>query len=431
MSVYWSFVVGLCALAVSAPICAGGTCSQDDVKLAAAKVKAVQAALLAVDVGAGGMETSVPAATRNQIRAFKDALAAAADAFMDCEAGATIDAKAVESRLADLLGANLPKAKTEMPADASGDSQPKAQIYGAELSLAARAEEHDSPLIGLRIGFDVACGEDEMLLMYEWTGSSWRRVVRWQSGDYREISGAFGNYFQYVVFGHRRGNDWLVAVAHGKPWCTSVWSAYDLDVVRPESANSTQDGVFHREIPYRTDSQPALSTEPEGFLLRLSVADLDSSRAARIGLYHYRMDLGQVRRYQPVAENPRDFLDEWLQSDWNEAAAWSAREHIRALQIDHEKVEELRGAKGASGGNLDYGRVQACSGKGGRFQVEFVGMPGGAHYFLIQQGKNAFTMMSASDKADRTCGGADLMGDARPGGEASGAKAHCAISGHL
>ena len=406
MFVRWSVIAGMYILAVSAPLRAGD-CSQDGVKLAAAKAKAVRAALLVVNVGAGGMDTSVATATQSQIRTFKDALAAAADAFMNCEPGGAIDVKTLESQLAELLGANTPKAKPETPGDSS-DAQTLAQIYGAELSLAVRREDRDPPLIGLKVGFDLTCGYDDMLLMYEWSGSNWRRVVRWQSGNYREVSGAFGDYFQYVIFSHGRGSNWLVAVTHGSPWCSSNWSAYDLDVVQAENKNSEQHAIFHREIPYRRDVEPTLTTEPGGFFLRLEVSNLDPDILFRAGLYHYRTDLGQVRRYQPVAENPRDFLDEWLQSDWSEAAEWSARDQIRALEEYHEKIADLRAAKGESGAEIGYGRVQACSGKGERYQVEFVGMPGGTHYFSIQKRKDSFTMLAASDKDDRTCTGPDL-----------------------
>jgi hypothetical protein len=33
-----------------------------------------------------------------------------------------------------------------------------------------------------------------------------------------------------------------------------------------------------------------------------------------------------VERIAPLAVDPRDFVEEWLQAPWNEAAAWSERE---------------------------------------------------------------------------------------------------------
>jgi hypothetical protein len=42
-----------------------------------------------------------------------------------------------------------------------------------------------------------------------------------------------------------------------------------------------------------------------------------------------------VRRVDPVALSPRDFVDEWLTRAWNESAAWSASP---ALQQWHRKL---------------------------------------------------------------------------------------------
>ena len=404
--------VALFVLAMSGGVRADEGCSQERVKAAAEKVKAGQGELLGVSVGYGGMDTGVPVSTQNLIRGFKDSLAAAADAFMDCERGGAGDAKGIATRLAELLGAGAGDSERKPAGDLAVTDQGRDKIYGANLQIAARAEEHEPPLIGFKIGFDIACGVDEMLLIYESSGIGWRRMVRWQSDAYSQISGAFGDFFEYAVFGERRGDDWRLAVAHGKPWCTSSSSGFDLDVLRPATgAIASQQTVFHKEAEYRRDTEPTLEAEPDGFLFRLKVTSLSQKFNERAGVYHYRLHQGQLHRYQPVAENARDFLDEWIQTDWNEAAEWTARPNLKSLAREHDILVDFVDKLESKTPDFVYGPVQACSGKQKMVQVEFGGAPSGFKYFQIEQGKDSFTMVSGSNAPDPKCTGPDLMGD--------------------
>jgi hypothetical protein len=407
----WCVLAGFVFLAMGAGVRADEGCSQEHLKVVAEKVKAGQAELLGVSVGYGGVDTGVPVATQNLIRGFKDGLAAAADAFMDCERGGATDAKGLESRLADLLGANRADSVRNPAADTAAADRTVDEIYGAELSLAVRREGHDPPLISLKIGFDIPCGVDEMLLIYESSGNGWRRMIRWQSDPYSQISGAFGDFFEYAVFGERRGDDWRVAVAHGKPWCSSSYSGFDLDVLRPATgAIASQQTVFHQEAAYWRDMDSTLHGEPDGFTLRLNVNSLSTDR--KVAIYHYRMHQGQVHRYQPVAENARDFLDEWIQTDWNEAADWTARPNLKSLAREHDILVDFIDKFESKTPEFAFGPVQACSGKQKMVQVELGGAPTGwFKYFQIEQGKDSFTLVSGSNAPDPKCTGPDLMSD--------------------
>jgi len=405
-------VLALLGLAMGAGVRADEGCSQERMKLAAEKVKAGQGELLGVSVGYGGMDTGVPVATQNLIRGFKDGLAGAVDAFMDCERGGVGDAKGIATRLAELLGAGAGDSVRKIVADLVVTDQSRDKIYGANLQIAARAEEHEPPLIGFKIGFDIPCGVDEMLLIYESSGNGWRRMIRWQSDPYSQISGAFGDFFEYAVFGERRGDDWRVAVAHGKPWCSSSYSGFDLDVLRPATgAIASQQTVFHKEAAYWRDMDSTLRGEPDGFELRLNVTSLSSNSNRKVAIYHYRLHQGQIHRYQPVAENARDFLDEWIQADWNDAADWTARPNLKSLAREHDILVDFIDKFESKTPEFTYGPVQACSGKQKMVQVEFGGVPSGFKYFQIEQGKDSFTLVSGSNAPDPKCTGPDLTGD--------------------
>jgi len=331
---------------------------------------------------------------------------------MNCERGGVGDAKGIETRLADLLGAGAGDSVRKPAGDLVVTDQGRDKIYGANLRIAARAEEHEPPLIGFKIGFDIPCGVDEMLLIYQSSGNGWRRMIGWQSDPYSQISGAFGDFFEYAVFGERRGDDWRVAVAHGKPWCSSSYSGFDLDVLRPATgAIASQQTVFHKEAAYWRDMDSTLRGEPDGFELRLNVTSLSSNSNRKVAIYHYRLHQGQIHRYQPVAENARDFLDEWIQADWNDAADWTARPNLKSLAREHDILVDFIDKFESKTPEFTYGPVQACSGKQKMVQVEFGGVPSGFKYFQIEQGKDSFTLVSGSNAPDPKCTGPDLTGD--------------------
>jgi hypothetical protein len=146
------------------------------------------------------MDTSVPSSTQEQIRAFKNSLAAAVDLYAGCQQGSAVDVRTLGSRLAGLLGANKPKQAAPVASEKFPELQQ--QIYGADLKLVAKRPDAKADLIGVEISFGVSCGEDTMLLLYEWRDKKWRQVLRWQSGGYNAVNGAYGDFFEYVVIPH-------------------------------------------------------------------------------------------------------------------------------------------------------------------------------------------------------------------------------------
>lgn len=113
--------------------------------------------------------------------------------------------------------------------------------------VAVKRPANKPELMTVEWSFGIDCGNDSVLLVYEFD-HGWKRIVRWQSGDYSEISGAFGDFFQYAVVPLGAAGDWAVAVAHGHPWCTSRWSGFDLDVISPAHNRSQQLAIFIRAM---------------------------------------------------------------------------------------------------------------------------------------------------------------------------------------
>jgi hypothetical protein len=400
---FWGFL----ALTLTTPLQAADNCSQVGLEQASARVKDLQLQLLAIKVGE--MDTSVPPSTQQQIRGMKDALAAAVDLYVGCQQRSTIDVKVLETRLAILLGAN----KVEQAAPIDPEKIPeRQQVYGADLKLAVKKPGAKANMIGVKASFGVMCGEDTMLLLYEWQDQKWRQLLRWQSGDYDEVSGAYGDFFEYVVVPQGGLDRWAVAVAHGKPWCTSRLSGFGLDLIETAPGSVSQKLLFHRDAGYdrADDSGPVLKGRSDGFELRFRDISMDFEVFDRTEIYRYQLAGSDVKRVQPVAMNGRDFVEVWLQSEWNEAEAWTARENANNLKSEHTTIEKLRDPKKPKDWpTFSFRSVRGCSDDPKRFQVELNSDPGGPTYFGIRQGTDSFTMLSASIQPDSHCKGPDLM----------------------
>jgi hypothetical protein len=121
-------------------------------------------------------------------------------------------------------------------------------------------------------------------------------------------------------------------------------------------------------------------------------------------------------RVQPIANNGRDFVDEWLQSPWAEAQQWTSPAKLDQLKPTHENIASLQIADSKEPPELTYGPVRSCSDSHSHFQVGLIldwttaqkPIRQDRLYFQIQQGYNSFTMLSSSNSPDLKCTGPDI-----------------------
>ena len=232
--------------------------------------------------------------------------------------------------------------------------------------------------------------------------------MRWHSDRYEEISGAFGDFFVYIVIPGAATSDMRVVVAHGTPWCTSRFSGFAIDVLAPSAQGDAPRVVWHTARGYsRGDFATSLRAIGEGFELRTNEPAMDMNAYERTVVYRYRISGDKVERIEPIALNGRGFVEEWLDMPWDEAKDQTAPEAIEALRRIHERVAQLdRDPKTYVG--YTYGPVRACLMKG-RFEVEMDADPGGRQFYTIEQGQNGYTMINISTTQDERCSGPDLM----------------------
>src|SRR5690349_21210056 len=68
---------------------------------------------------------------------------------------------------------------------------------------------------------------------------------------------------------------------------------------------------------------------PVDVLIEFTERTIDGGVHNREAIRHYLVNGDQVRRVDPVALSPRDFVDEWLTDTWTESAKLSATDLIR------------------------------------------------------------------------------------------------------
>lgn len=383
----------LLSLSLSVSHLKARTCSDIATKNAAAALKTVRSHLLKSKIEDVG--TDVPPAVQKQISEMKDLLTALVDARMRCVDENNLEY--FERDLAAVLGIS-PKQ--------NGISDSESDRYGAEFRVMVRPLSKMRSLLAVQLRFRIECGFDTLLLVYEHQSGGWLRALRWQSGQYQKISDAYGDFFEFTLISTQSTRRWALAAAHGHPWCTSRWSAFDIDVLQASTDPEHPEVIAHEKSDYVRDVEPVMKTKPDGFELRVNKGCLDQAIMTKRGIYRYRMSDGKIQRVQPIAMNGRDFVDEWLQLDWTEAQSWSASDDLASLQAAHLRLNQ-RDKKAAS--LLSYGPVHPCTSDAKILQVEVDQDPGGQMYFLIKQGENSFTVISASDKPNLECNGPNLM----------------------
>jgi hypothetical protein len=409
-----SIVLALVCLALGSTATAAQSCTPIEIRSAINEVKAIQTSLLAFKLR-DEMDEQVPAPLQAQITQFKTALAGYSDLLFACSQSSA-EPGSLQSTMARQLDANNPE-PTQQIYDPNKPLQLD-HIYGDSLHVKVAMPSEIPKLRLVEFSFEIGCGKDSLLIAYEQRADQWKRVLQWQSPPYDSVDQSFGDFFVYTALPQPGTNNWLLAVAHGHPWCTSRWSSFNLDLLQPMSSPQNPSVLQHINHGYvRFEVEPVLKSVPGGFQLRLETGMIDTDIMTRIGIYRYRLTGTEFERVQPIANNGRDFVDEWLQSPWSEAAKWSSPTNLTALKQIHSEIHEDQNS-GSANTFYNFGPVLRCADSRQHFQVELDQrtsdgkgklQPGEPTWFHIQQGSNSFTMLDSAYHKDSRCSGPDIM----------------------
>lgn len=397
---------------VSSVTLAAQNCSETRIRTTAADLLATQAKLAKLPADNANYDDFMSKDKYQLMPIFKKQIIDVADAFMACEPVNPEALSTAGDKLAKLLNANQPNNE-----NLTNEQIENTQWVGQNLTVKSSVLQTKPAVIALQIGYDIICGDDNALLLYRVEQGHWERVILWQSHDYELINGAFGDIFLYQFLPDHNHQDWLVAVVHGHPWCTSNMSVFDVDLIKPESASSPQQTVFHTEYGYWRDEETKMNSTPDGFEVHFVGHSIDMAYIRRPEILHLKRVGNTLERLQPIALDQESFVDHWLQIDWNIASRWATKAHIDELHRIHELVFH-RYDKSQENISYDFGPVLGCSDDPRHFQVlldrsKFIGKDPYPRllshmYFQLRSDAGIYTMFSVSHNPDAHCSGPDL-----------------------
>jgi hypothetical protein len=368
----------IASVALSPGIAAAKGCSPAAADHASGALKTARAALASLPVQE--MATDVDQRTQVAIETVKDRVQGFVDAAMAC-APPQPDAGALQRQMADNL------------------------VYDVRLIAGA------SPMIGVTARFPIQCGSDSLLMLFQRKGGAWTKVMVRRSAPYRSIAEAWEE-LEYDVSEPDAGGRWFLVTAHVNPWCVSVWQNVRFDVARPGTQVLRPKVLLSRANTINIEDGVAVEAGRSLFTVRYDGRSLDPDVLTRRYVERYRVVGDRVSRVDPLATNPRDFVDEWIRAPWAQALQWSSTPaRVRAA---HERLSRMSRRATTM---LTFASVRAC--KGGSHQVEigssqFDPKRTGPTAFALVSGEGRYRLQRVSAKPFQGCGGPDLKEAIKP-----------------
>jgi hypothetical protein len=358
---------------------------------AAAAVEQSRRLLLAVHVSEDDA-TRVPAAAQRGLVAYKDQIGGLVDAYMAC-APADVSPTRIARDLSRFVHAS----------DKPISNSQVVNVYGDQLGFAAKY--HGQDLIGIVATFDVACGDDAMLLIYRRDGDGWRESLRWQSNGYDTVAGGLWS-FDYAISPPDSAGHWFVAVKSVAPWCNSTWSEIRYALLRPgETASAPKTiGKGSDSIWWGTEDMGTLSVTKDSADFRFHAESIDDGVHDRVWIRHFRVAGDSVARIQPVAVSPRDFVDEWIVAPWAQAKDWSRKDRMTLLHAAHEIAQGEKKDEG-----FEFSAAQKCSDAPDHYQITLAPMDESKPSYFQLRGTGAFTMLSVDRAPAKACAGRNIL----------------------
>ena len=182
-------------------------------------------------------------------------------------------------------------------------------------------------------GLGIECGYDDSAYIYSWNGEKWVRVWQNEQNTYTEKEYKPQTLVSVLISPYNRANDYLVLTLGRESWCASNWHDVYYRVFRlgpDQAAPPLIDKSEYTAVGWR--DPPILgSLSNDDVLVEHLTPSLDTGILPREGVFHYEIHNGKVTRTDPFALGPRDFVDEWLKTDWRESSTWSEAANRRAM----------------------------------------------------------------------------------------------------
>jgi hypothetical protein len=256
------------------------------------------------------------------------------------------------------------------------------------------------------VGLD-SCGRDTSIYLYQWQGGAWTRIFELEHNAYFGKYGPLEDVESVEVSYADQYQNRLVLVLANSWGCASMWQSLSYSLFRIGGIRRTL--LDESDTVYLGDDSYAGRLEPGRMVIQYLSYSKDLGVLVRPHVLRYVIDGDSVRRVEPIALTPQDFVDEWLTSKWAAVSPFSDSklESIHAELADDE-----------SSGLDGFQFVQHCPGNRNRWQIGFDTERNDAYYFLVEeQNEHSFRMIDVSRKRQPGCPGEDKprqIGDKYP-----------------
>lgn len=247
-----------------------------------------------------------------------------------------------------------------------GDSPDDGNADVGALDLSLRRNGAD---LELRTSIGITCGTDDSAYLYRWNGKGWRRY--WQSEQPYARNGRYRpRQLTSVQVAPETG---LVIATGVETWCSSAWHEAHYQLWRAAPGQGQRLLLDGRDFAYLGEIDGPLAARlgnDDDVYVEFLVASVDPALHSRPTLRHYRTEGGRVRRIDPIALSPVNFVEEWLTAAWPHAAAWTEPSARHSARHWHEATRDRRTGGVLTAESPDgAGRALRCRADGELWQV--------------------------------------------------------------
>ena len=218
------------------------------------------------------------------------------------------------------------------------DGDYESNPYGTILDFRVVPVLHAPDLLQIIVSYNSYCAPDDSLLLFEQKQGRWQLVLNFDNTDLTHQWGDRALLYSGVSPRDSRGQ-YYVLVVRTRSYCPlsgSTWNNVNYHVLRPGVEPASPVVLLSENHGYHAD---------EDFRAELKVANftLDfpggSESAGYIRIFKYSVLGNRVRRVEPYAVNPVEFIGEWLTVPWAEAAEWSDPAGLESLRNWHDNLK--------------------------------------------------------------------------------------------
>ena len=190
----------------------------------------------------------------------------------------------------------------------------------------------------------IPCGSsdpDAAIYIFQGRAREWELVLA-ADADFDSPGASQESGIQFELSPPDANGKWFLAIAHAPPSCRLDSANLRYKLLRPgRSPDEPVTLLARRDLINRKFDPPfRIRSEEDWFALtRGKQRKLDGESGVTIS--RYEISGQQVRRIHPLALTPEDFLDEWVQLSWDEAARWSSESNQPDLQRWHSLLNSL------------------------------------------------------------------------------------------